>query len=901
VSESGLDVRLDTPLPQALPAGARTVLFVLGTCFHRELGVRAIEIDAAGRRTAATAHGMPRLDLWQALHPLGGAVNGGGPPSDEDPELRGYRSGFWATVPVEVPASGELELSLRAELADGSTEEESLGAIGVGAPTPPGSSARPPTVAIAMATFDPDPELFRRQVESISAQTFTDWACVISDDSSSPDALRMIEETIAGDERFRLAHGERRLGFYRNFERALTLTPPDSPYVALSDQDDRWHPEKLETLLAEIGDAQLVYSDQRVVDRDGHLISDTYWNGRRNNHTNLTSLLITNTVTGAASLFRREVVDRALPLPETPRLQYHDQWLALVALSTGGIAYVDRPLYDYVQHDAAALGHAAANAGAFSTRISTIARRVARGNWRTLVRGWCGAYFDYCRVRQLAQILLLRCGDTLSGSSRRALRRFSSAERSPAAFAWLALRRLRTIAGRDETLGAEGLLVRGIAWRYIMSAIAAGRRRPAGWAAYDASLPSPDPARMTALEHEPAQALARQVAPLELSVSSAAPERVNVLVPTIELKHLFAGYITIFNLARKLAERGHRARILTVDETRPLPRSWRSQVESYAGLGGVFDEIEVAFARDRDAPVEVNPADRFIATTWWTAHIADAALRTLEASRFLYLIQEYEPSTMSWWGSWAAVADESYRLPHVAMFSTELLRDFFAARGYGVFAAGREEGLADSLAFRNAITAVSPPPEAELARRSGGRLLFYARPEPHAARNMFDLGVLGLTEAISRGTLGPDWELNGIGSVEGADSIRLGPASTLELLPRRPQREYGDLLAAHDVGLALMLTPHPSLAPIEMAAAGMPTVTNTFETKTAGAIEALSGNLIPVAPTVEAIADGLAEAVRRSADPSGRIAGAAVDWPSDWNEALGPDVMRRVEELLAAC
>ena len=109
------------------------------------------------------------------------------------------------------------------------------------------------------------------------------------------------------------------------------------------------------------------------------------------------------------------------------------------------------------------------------------------------------------------------------------------------------------------------------------------------------------------------------------------------------------------------------------------------------------------------------------------------------------------------------------------MFSTELLRDFFAARGYGVFAAGREEGLAASLAFRNAITAVSPPTEAELAQRAGRRLLFYARPEPHAARNMFDLGVLGLTEAISRGTLGPDWELSGVGSRRGCGQHPAGP------------------------------------------------------------------------------------------------------------------------------
>ena len=39
----------------------------------------------------------------------------------------------------------------------------------------------------------------------------------------------------------------------------------------------------------------------------------------------------------------------------------------------------------------------------------------------------------------------------------------------------------------------------------------------------------------------------------------------------------------------------------------------------------------------------MSPADRFIATTWWTAHVAHAGIRTLDAlCPFFYLIQEYE-------------------------------------------------------------------------------------------------------------------------------------------------------------------------------------------------------------------------------------------------------------------
>ena len=62
-----------------------------------------------------------------------------------------------------------------------------------------------------------------------------------------------------------------------------------------------------------------------------------------------------------------------------------------------------------------------------------------------------------------------------------------------------------------------------------------------------------------------------------------------------------------------------------------------------------------------------------------------------------------------------------------------------------------------------------------------------------------------------------------------------------------------ELLRDHDVGLALMYTPHPSLVPIEMASAGMMTVTNSFENKTAEAMAAISPNLIAAEPSLDGI------------------------------------------------
>ena len=50
------------------------------------------------------------------------------------------------------------------------------------------------------------------------------------------------------------------------------------------------------------------------------------------------------------------------------------------------------------------------------------------------------------------------------------LQGLAEAERSPSAIAWLAVRQSRRLAGYDETLGAEGRLLRAFAWRRLLEA-----------------------------------------------------------------------------------------------------------------------------------------------------------------------------------------------------------------------------------------------------------------------------------------------------------------------------------------------------------------------------------------------------------------------------------------------
>jgi hypothetical protein len=293
----------------------------------------------------------------------------------------------------------------------------------------------------------------------------------------------------------------------------------------------------------------------------------------------------------------------------------------------------------------------------------------------------------------------------------------------------------------------------------------------------------------------------------------------------------------------------------------------------------------------------VSREDSFVASTWWSAHIASAAARALGERRFLYLIQEYEPFTFPM-GTFAALARQSYDLPHFALFSTELLRGYFRRHGIGVYADGPDTGDERSAAFENAITAIDPPTADELAARPTRSLVFYARPEPHAARNMFELGVLALSRALEDGAF-QGWELHGIGTLEGGRHVDLGGGARLDLLPRSEQGAYGGMLREHDVGLSLMYTPHPSLVPIEMASAGLLTVTNSFENKTPEAMADISPNLITAPPTIDGVAAGLVDAAAAVQDFGRRARGARdTRWSRDWRESFSDELLARVSDFL---
>ena len=218
--------------------------------------------------------------------------------------------------------------------------------------------------------YRPDPDLLRKQLNSIAAQSFTDWTCHVGIDGPDAAALSLTREIVGDDARFVLHTFGENVGFFRNFERLVCLISARARWFALADQDDYWYPTKLSTLLDPLKspDVMSVSGQARVVDRSGSLLSHT-----KRRETDLVSLLLNNQITGSLTIFRREILKIALPFPIPTDVAYHDHWLGVTARSLGATMIIDSVVQDYVQHEANSLGEEMP--GRFRKRLTILSTR----------------------------------------------------------------------------------------------------------------------------------------------------------------------------------------------------------------------------------------------------------------------------------------------------------------------------------------------------------------------------------------------------------------------------------------------------------------------------------------------------------------------------------------------
>lgn len=220
-------------------------------------------------------------------------------------------------------------------------------------------------MSVAMCTFN-GADFLPAQLASIAEQTRLPDELIICDDAST-DGTRALLESFARTTSIpvSLYFSDQNTGSVKNFERAIGLCTGD--VIALSDQDDVWHKDKLELIeqhLQRNAATGMVFSDAEIVDENLNPLQRRIWeavgfdahrqkllrSGR-----SLDVLINGWTVTGATMAFRSAYVKLALPVP-TNIAMIHDGWIALAVASVADVVFIEEPLIKYRQHERQQIG-----------------------------------------------------------------------------------------------------------------------------------------------------------------------------------------------------------------------------------------------------------------------------------------------------------------------------------------------------------------------------------------------------------------------------------------------------------------------------------------------------------------------------------------------------------------
>lgn len=220
-------------------------------------------------------------------------------------------------------------------------------------------------IYILLSTYNGE-RFLREQLDSILAQTYTDWRLYARDDGSTDGTCSILKDYAEQDGRIVVIKDDKRFGAKCSFVYLLEQFG-EADYFAFADQDDVWDSDKLEVCLNSMQKQEkqtpdipiVVHTDLRVVDEQLQPIAPSFWH-----YCNIRPELLDgdihymalcSSVTGCAMLFNRAARACALPMRENAFM--HDLWIAQRTLLNGGYVI---PLYRttiaYRQHGDNVLG-----------------------------------------------------------------------------------------------------------------------------------------------------------------------------------------------------------------------------------------------------------------------------------------------------------------------------------------------------------------------------------------------------------------------------------------------------------------------------------------------------------------------------------------------------------------
>jgi glycosyltransferase involved in cell wall biosynthesis len=207
-------------------------------------------------------------------------------------------------------------------------------------------------------------------IDSVTAQSLTDWELVVFDDGSTDGSADVVEDLVSRDPRISVRRGPNG-GVASARSRGVAATDPRSEFVIFLDSDDLWLPDTLEVLVAALRDRPdhvSAYGLASCIDADGNELpgddlatrmrTRTEFRGGQlveigvDEPTTFAGLVHHNwVVTPGLHLIRRGVIDRVGLFDAA--VDPADDWDFVLRISRlGPIGFVDRVVLRWRRHPA---------------------------------------------------------------------------------------------------------------------------------------------------------------------------------------------------------------------------------------------------------------------------------------------------------------------------------------------------------------------------------------------------------------------------------------------------------------------------------------------------------------------------------------------------------------------
>lgn len=221
-----------------------------------------------------------------------------------------------------------------------------------------------------MAVYNGE-QYLEEQLDSIAAQTILPDELILRDDGSTDQSVQVIERWMEAHPGFpaHLIQAQQNAGYRINFSKAMEQAKGD--WIFLSDQDDAWLPDKIETMQScaeSHPEIRLLASSFVFMDKNSEPFDVIHFKGWSNNNLipwqvehaqglneiTFEQMLLHNYFQGCSMMIHRSIVQEFLNVSEIPIP--HDWYLALLAAGKNALFYLDRPLFRYRIHDRNTIG-----------------------------------------------------------------------------------------------------------------------------------------------------------------------------------------------------------------------------------------------------------------------------------------------------------------------------------------------------------------------------------------------------------------------------------------------------------------------------------------------------------------------------------------------------------------